>query len=65
MEEQVQVTQEQMEKAVANYQKRMQYNAAWRERNPEKVKAARSAYNKRKWAQEKTALAQARAAGLL
>lgn len=58
-------TNAQLEKAVSNHLKRLEYNKAWRERNPEKVKATRREYNKRKWQIEKAALAQAREAGLL
>lgn len=56
-------TPEQIAKAIENHNKRLQYNKAWRERNPEKVKAIRSEYNKRRWAMEKAILAQAKAEG--
>jgi hypothetical protein len=44
---------EQLEKAVMNYMKRKEYNRIWREKNPEKVKTMRQAYNKVKYAKEK------------
>src|SRR5262245_31769005 len=57
-------TVEEMQKAVENYEKRRAYNAAWRERHPEKVKATRKAYNQRRWATEKAARAAAKEHGL-
>ena len=58
-------TQAEIDAALLRYAKRMEYNKAWREAHPDKVKAIRSAYNKRKWQAEKAMLAQAKAEGLL
>jgi hypothetical protein len=58
-------TQTQLEKAVADYAKRKEYNRQWRERNPLKVKAMRREYNKRKYADQKAALAVAKSLGLI
>jgi hypothetical protein len=58
-------TQQQLDKAVSNYAKRLEYNKTWRANNVEKCKAMRQAYNKKKWENEKLMLAAARDAGLL
>jgi hypothetical protein len=49
-----------IEKAIEAYNKRMTYNKAWRERNEDKVKAMRTAYNKKRYAEQKALLKIAR-----
>jgi hypothetical protein len=58
-------TQEQIQKAVMNYEKRKEYNRVWRENNPTKVKNMRRAYNKIKYAREKEMRQIAKDQGLI
>ena len=54
---------EKIDKAVRDYNKRLEYNKIWREKNADKMRAIRSVYNKKRWIETKALLKIAKEQG--